>query len=323
MTVHFSTQAVKPLERYQQWQDIIGQSYFELQLKFLDKSHFDGDLRLWQLGDLSLSRLCSSPTSYQRLKSHLHYQMDEYFLVTIPCQDSIHFSQMGRQVECAPGCFLLEHSNEPYQFDYHRDNTLWVLKVPGRHLRNRLRSPDRYCAMRFDAQTGVGNLFVNYVQLITAQLDSLGGSELAMVGKQLTELLCTALEGDGRLLTSSESVVRAAHLRRIEDYVRLHLGDPGLSTETIAGACHISTRYLHSLFKDTGQTFSQWLRDQRLDNAYQSMMGASLRQPLSVLAYQWGFTDQSHFSRVFKQKYGCTPGELKRSIRSGTSTQET
>ncbi|MBA5840330.1 AraC family transcriptional regulator, partial [Escherichia coli] len=32
-------------------------------------------------------------------------------------------------------------------------------------------------------------------------------------------------------------------------------------------------------------------------------------------SFHWGFSDQSHFSTVFKQRFGMTPGEYRRKFR--------
>jgi AraC-like DNA-binding protein len=37
--------------------------------------------------------------------------------------------------------------------------------------------------------------------------------------------------------------------------------------------------------------------------------------PLSVIALDAGFSDQSHFTRVFKQAFGETPGQYGRTLR--------
>ncbi|HHU8108950.1 TPA: AraC family transcriptional regulator, partial [Escherichia coli] len=36
---------------------------------------------------------------------------------------------------------------------------------------------------------------------------------------------------------------------------------------------------------------------------------------LAGIGFHWGFSDQSHFSTVFKQRFGMTPGENRRKFR--------
>ena len=42
---------------------------------------------------------------------------------------------------------------------------------------------------------------------------------------------------------------------------------------------------------------------------------ATSKRPLSMIALDAGFADQSHFTRVFRQAYGQTPGQYARSLR--------
>ncbi|MGE3467660.1 MAG: helix-turn-helix domain-containing protein [Pyrinomonadaceae bacterium] len=37
--------------------------------------------------------------------------------------------------------------------------------------------------------------------------------------------------------------------------------------------------------------------------------------PLTVIAYESGFSDQSHMNRLFKRYAGMTPGTLQSSLR--------
>jgi AraC-like DNA-binding protein len=39
---------------------------------------------------------------------------------------------------------------------------------------------------------------------------------------------------------------------------------------------------------------------------------AQARRTLSDIAFAWGFSDMTHFSRVFKKMYGLLPSEYRR-----------
>lgn len=297
-------------DRSRHWESAVGTTYFSLQLQFRDSARFNGALHAWTLGGLGLSQLVSSPLCYRRLKQHLPDQ-DEQYLVTVPRYAPIRFSQGGRDTQCQPGGFLLEHGQSPYEFSYAHDNALWVLKIPGELLRARLRTPDRYCALAFDAGQGAGWLFASYVNLIGGQLLREDHRARQMLGQHLVELLACSLEGDSRVLASQQSAVRHAHLGRIEHYAQQHLCEATLNPEQVAQACGISVRYLHSLYRDQGQTFSEWLREQRLQHAHQALLAVGASHSIARIAQQWGFSDQAHFSRLYKRRYGCTPSQAR------------
>ncbi|HSK95294.1 MAG TPA: helix-turn-helix domain-containing protein, partial [Euzebyales bacterium] len=102
-------------------------------------------------------------------------------------------------------------------------------------------------------------------------------------------------------------------LLRIHTYIAQNLTDPKLSPTTIATACHISTRYLHTLFRQQGDTVAGWIRDRRLDRCRHDLADPRLRSlPVSAIAARWGLIDAARFSRAFRAAYGVPPTVYRR-----------
>jgi AraC-like DNA-binding protein len=320
MVTQISTAACAPQDRSRHWHETIASTYFPLDLKFADAAAFAGELNLWRLGDVSLSRLTSQPLMYRRLAHHLKSERDEHFLVTVPVRSEVFFSQCGKDVRCRPGGLILERSHEPYVFSHDEPAELWVMKVSAAALGGRIRKPDRFCSMQFDTTRGGGGLFYDMLGIVPRRFDDMSSELRAVVGRQLVDLLVLALKDDERTLTAGSSAVRSAHLLRIETFIRGRLGDADLDPETIANACGISTRYLHELFRDTNQTLGSWIRDQRLEACREALADPLRKQTVAEIAYQWGFNDQAQFSRAFKAQFGAPPREYReRALRPGAS----
>ncbi|HWK64801.1 MAG TPA: helix-turn-helix domain-containing protein [Rhizobiaceae bacterium] len=315
MKASISTTAVRPADRSQYWHRAIASAYFPLDLTFRNPDRFFGDLTIWQFGDVSVSRLSSDGLRYLRLPRHLQAEGKEEFLVTVPARSEVCFSQCGSEIRCAPGGFFLERSHEPYAFSHDEAADLWVLKVTSQALAERIRAPDRLCSLSFDAANGAGGLFTDMLHLLPARFDTLMPDSLAAIGRQLIDLLVLAIKADERILASRQSSVRNAHLSRIECYIRSHLQDPRLDPETVARACGVSIRYLHTLFKDTDQTVAKWIREQRLAACRAALDDPGSGQTVAEIAYRWGFSDQTQFSRAFKNQYGLPPGEYRDGVR--------
>jgi AraC-like DNA-binding protein len=184
--------------------------------------------------------------------------------------------------------------------------------VPGAALSGRIRAPDRFCTMQFDARTGVGRLFVDMLALLPARFGSLSPEARGALGRHLVEMIVLAVKEDARTLTSAATPVREAHLTRVESFVRRNLADPDLGPETVAAACGISVRYLHELLRDTNRTLGQWIREERLEACRTALADPSCNRTVADVAYGWGFTDQAQFSRLFKAQFGATPREYRR-----------
>jgi AraC-like DNA-binding protein len=306
-----STAGMDPASRSTYWHQAIAEAYFSLNLQFGDAANFNGELANWTLGAVSLSWLRSGALQYRRLPKHLAHDNEEQLLVTIPARAEVYFSQCGNDVRCSPGSYIIERSHEPYEFSHTEDADLWVLKIATKALAGRIRAPDRFCSMQFDANQGVGGLFADLVHHIPQRFHSMPEEAREAIGQQLVDLLALSIQSDDRTLTSGASTVRNAHLTRIENFVRCNLHRQELDPELIARECGISTRYLHELFRDTNQTLGQWIRDMRLEAAREDLRAT--RNPVSIaeLCYRRGFADQAYFSRVFKQQFGISPREYR------------
>lgn len=78
----------------------------------------------------------------------------------------------------------------------------------------------------------------------------------------------------------------------------------------IASHVGLERSYLYRLFKNKkGCSPSDWLTNVRLEHAVKLLEQKSLS--ITDVALTVGFYDLSHFSRVFKRRFLCTPGEYK------------
>lgn len=311
MKTTITTRGVDQAARSRHWHETIGRTYFPLDLSFRRPEAFDGELTSWQLGPVSLSRLTSDALMYRRLPRHLSVQGPEEFLVTVPAKAELRFAQGGKEVRANPGTFFLERSHEPYEFSHAEAADLWVMKVTSEMLGGRVRAPDRFCSLEFDATNGANGLFVDMLHLVPGRYDAMTEETRATVGRQLVDLLALALQSDERVLTSGLSSVRAGHLARIETFVNRHLDDPALGPEKVAAGCGISVRYLHELLRETNTTLGQWIRDRRLQAAQEDLANPSCARSIGEIAYARGFADQAQFSRAFRARFGVTPKEVR------------
>lgn len=100
-------------------------------------------------------------------------------------------------------------------------------------------------------------------------------------------------------------------IKRAKDYIEIHYGK-NLSIESIAAEAGLSKAYFSTLFgKEIGISVNQYLFEFRVKKAAEFMV--SSKESVSQIAYQVGFKDQSHFTKVFKKVFGKTPQEFRQS----------
>lgn len=310
-----STDLLPASARADHWNSVIAQAYFPLDLTFLDAARFEGRLEIGSVGGLSVSRLQTEPVQYERHPRHISRTTEEQYLITIPRQSPVEFSQSGREVRCDPGGFILERGDEPYRFSYGAANDLCVIKVAKPILSEKLRNPDRFCALVFNGREGIGSLFTTLAQQVQHQ--SVAGGTVdpvasTVLGRHLVELLALTLDRSSDVETGAGSSVREGHRRRAQAVVLSQLSNPDLSPELVAERVGISKRYLHELFAEVNCTVSQFVREQRL-HAARDLLQMTNPGPLSDIAYRFGFSDQAQFSRLFKAMFGQTPSSYRAS----------
>jgi AraC-like DNA-binding protein len=98
-------------------------------------------------------------------------------------------------------------------------------------------------------------------------------------------------------------------------FIRRHLTSRHLSPELIARQLHCSRAHLYRVFAAHGETVANYVRELRLQRAYAllSRDNASKEQ-IGGIAYDCGFEDPVHFTRLFRQRFGITPSNLRASV---------
>ncbi len=99
----------------------------------------------------------------------------------------------------------------------------------------------------------------------------------------------------------------------LEEYVRCHYNE-NLNVESLAARFYYSRAYVSKLFRrETGQTYSNYLREMRLSRAMKDLC----MSPMSIeeVGKRHGFTDTRHYINTFKKKYGVTPYQYRQKYK--------
>ena len=82
-------------------------------------------------------------------------------------------------------------------------------------------------------------------------------------------------------------------------------GEANYCPRELARLCSVSLRTLQRRFaQNYAMTISDWMRNVRLAKAYTRVVAG---EPIKAVAYDLGFKQLSHFSRVFKEVHGVAP----------------
>lgn len=108
----------------------------------------------------------------------------------------------------------------------------------------------------------------------------------------------------------------AAHLRIIKNHIVENSGRE-LSLQSVAARHGITPRYIQKLFEREGVSFTEFLRDKRVENAYRMLISPRFaHMNIAEIAYEAGFNDLSHFNRSFRARWGATPSDARSTCHS-------
>jgi AraC-like DNA-binding protein len=109
------------------------------------------------------------------------------------------------------------------------------------------------------------------------------------------------------------------HVATAKDYIEEHLHER-ISLADLALQGGLSLYYFARRFKDvTGASPKQYILMKRLERAH--LLLSQENVSVSEVAYQTGFTDQSHLVRYFKKYWGLTPKALRHTLGQETAPE--
>jgi len=161
----------------------------------------------------------------------------------------------------------------------------------------------------------IPNELQNDFTTLVREINKPGDNTYHYVEALVTRLLIginRSLQNNETLEYSSSLNIQAKNefVERVEAYMRRHLHRE-LNHKELSKEFSISTSQLSRIFKNsTGMTLSKYLFQLRINKAKQLLLESSF--PISEISLMIGYTSFSHFSLVFRQELGLTPGDYRR-----------
>jgi AraC-like DNA-binding protein len=268
-------------------------------------------MHLWAFGRATLFSSDSSGFRLVRTPRHVQRESPPVVALAVQSRGVGHFSQFGADQLVHSGDLMLSDLTAPYVFSWTGSGGSCAFQVPY----DQLGLPAdvvREAGPRLQASP--------LYELVRDHLVRLGRLADVMAADPGAAALGTATTGLVRALLVSAAGRPAPELReqtlatQVLAYARLHLTDPGLTPERIAGAHNVSVRQLYKACAGAGVRLEQWLIEQRLEAARAELAAPSgRRRSIAAIARACGFVDPSHFARRFRAAYGTTPRDWQRS----------
>jgi AraC-like DNA-binding protein len=303
----WSTEQFRHMDRTEAWEDALSVNYRTWQVPERVDQSFSAQLRHRDLAGLRVVECICDPCHGRRLKHHVANDDAAYIGVQITKSGREYFRSGDDTVAVGSGDLVIWTSDRPTDFTVTEKLHKVSLILPWSEVQDRLPKVSSFRGTVLDSRAGIGAVLYSHIDALASQLDVLGLSDASAVRRATYELLAAAM---AYRIDSDPQPLSRQYLKRIQDFILDRLQDIELSPTTISQAHGISPRYLHMLFAQTGQSVSAYIRHQRLERCREALASAMYKdRSVAEIAYQWGFNDPAHFSRVFKNQFGHSPSE--------------
>lgn len=262
--------------------------------------------------DLLRSRLvyiASSPVRVARTpRLAAQTDGDHIFKLVWQLRGGALMTQGGQTIRLAPGKMTIYRLSSPYQLHTHGDYRALMLKVDLADMPEWRRLAERCegLAIPVDAAAHAA-LAALRVQLRWGSDPSIGQVEDAALELVFGSFWRYQREQLYNAPMPSERLTKA---RRV---VLERLADTLLAPEDLAYALNMSVRGLYDEFRRYRMTPpAAFIRELRLEQCYLALLDATpQRCSITHIALEHGFSDGAHFARVFRKRYGVSPGDLR------------
>ncbi|MEU5211089.1 AraC family transcriptional regulator [Streptomyces sp. NPDC020742] len=312
----YRSEDVPAADRFDCWREVVSHTHAPMELASDHREDFRASQRLLELGAVSVWPTTFQPASFRRTPKLVRQSDPEGLHLSLPLSGPLHAVRGEEEAVYGPDSLCVVDTSRPVDVhagDGARLHTGVGLEVPKALLPLPRNQVDRAAGLRLSPQDGFGALLAQLLTQLAKSTDSYQPTDGPRLGGVVVDLLSAlisqALDVDASLPPETH---RNNLVLRIRAFVQGHLHDPQLTPRTIAAAHHISTGYLHRLFKEQGITVSSWIRRQRLEHARRDLADATLRSAsIHMIASRWGFPRATDFSRAFRNAYGMPPRDYR------------
>jgi AraC family transcriptional activator of tynA and feaB len=251
----------------------------------------------------------ATPIGGVRQWRHIDRGTPDEFVLIVADTTALRYTQFRRQVDLPAGSMMLLDARNPYEYERCFSGRVTCYHMPGRVLRQTLPVPEDHCAIRIDATGGVGAALRSFIGLAwdygardPDRRDGLFRDTAALIS------VATQAPTGHR----HRAGCRPGPMERAEAFIDANL-DTDLSVTRIARAAGISASRLQTLARGRDLSVGRLVLGRRLDACAAALVlpDASGRRLIDV-ALEHGFVSQSHFSRAFRQRFGCAPSQYAR-----------
>jgi len=302
---NFSTADVPQAEAFDYWIDawvaITDQS---VNIETFEPRDFYAEVRTAAISDMSLVEWWSSPGISRNISG------EDHLVLYLPGSRTV--AEFG---DC---CFEQNRSSlslidchRPFNARSLEPAERMAVRVPRETLGQRIRLTKEVVNRPVPLQGDAALLTAFMRALVRIDPSTLSPAMAAIVREQMLDLAAVVL---GNLAGTMPRLGAAARFGTLKLRVSIEsqLTDPDADAQSIAAGAGLSERHANRLLALEGTSIRRLLFERRLNKCREMIEDPQhMHRSISDIAFFYGFRNLSHFTRVFKDRFGFSPGEYR------------
>lgn len=296
-------------ERYDAWVDTVNRTYGSWDMRPRAGGDYFASLTTKSFDDFSIADCICDPCVGKRGPRNVGKDDREVLAIQLTL-DGLEYIRYGdNEYVLKPGDIIVWDNTQRMSFQVEEKLHKISIILPLRRLKDWMPTNWHSIPRKIAGDSSSSALLTSYI--LSLSESDIGDSNIN--GEALSEaavaLLASALN---QKPFDAPCSLKERQLERVKAYVAKNLDNPKLTLAAIAQANNISLRYLHWLFQSTESTAYKYVLEERLARCRRDLMNPLMRdRTITDIAFSWGFSDPTHFSRRFKELYGDCPSDLR------------
>ena len=309
----FSTAPVPARQKFEAWRHVITQQFLPLRPEPAPRAKFWGEVRGGVLDSMSIAQVCASGQVVHRAAREIAQSSPDALFVNVHVAGSSALASGADTHRMSQGDLFFVDGRRPFRLHCEQPMHHVVVAIPMDRLRTVLRRPELAAGAVVRRGSGVAALLSDYLISVATTYEKLNVTAAAAAARHVAELAAHTLNERHVGLPLPRDAVRSALHARACQIIEQDLGDPLLSPSRIAKRLNVSLRFLHALFREQGTSLMRQVYERRARCAAAMLDDAThAHRTITEIAMSCGFSDLTHFGRVFSQAYQETPRRYRK-----------
>lgn len=304
----FSTEGIHPRNRFDYWHEVACKSIVGHDSRPRDRPTFEAALKCVEVAEMQIIEFENSPMHFSRTPRNIAHSPDDFVLICQQIAGQMELDQNGRQVLLPAGEITIIDPRRPYVGQFVSKSRTMVFKVPWRALGARLGRNFDVGGRVVKQDDPIGALTSANLAVLSQHAGLIGTASARLLGEHTLDLIALSFSS----AMPTRSAARSLALANLRAFIEMRLSDPALDPSSAAAGSSISVRYANGLLAEEGTSLLRHIQARRLERCERALANLHDHRSVSEIAFAWGFTDLTHFGRLFKKRFGMSPREYRR-----------